>query len=75
LCQSTKLFGWVKALVVGQFHCNSKNQSKFRTLYNIDGYPRLFLLDNLKTILYRWGGSATEVELEQAFKLMKDSKN
>jgi len=46
---------------------DGKNKSKFRTLFNVDGYPRLFLLDRNKTILYRRGGSASEAELEIVF--------
>lgn len=49
---------------------DGKGRSRFRSLYNIDGYPRLFLLDKNKTILYRRGGSATEAELEKTFKII-----
>jgi len=53
---------------------DGKGKSRFRSLYNIDGYPRLFLLDKNKTILYRRGGSATEAELEKVFSIIHETK-
>ncbi|MFM9947035.1 MAG: TlpA family protein disulfide reductase [Saprospiraceae bacterium] len=47
-------------------------RSRFTSLFNVSGYPRLFLLDADKKILYKQGGEASEETLSRFFeKLMK----
>lgn len=47
---------------------DGKMRSNFRKLYKVDGYPRLFLLDRNKRIIYRRAGDASAAELEQVLK-------
>jgi peroxiredoxin len=44
---------------------DGKSRSKYRSLFNLQSYPRMFLLDKDKTILYRRYGGVTEVELKK----------
>ncbi len=42
-------------------------RSRFTSLFNVSGYPRLFLLDADKKILYKQGGEASEETMSRVF--------
>lgn len=47
-------------------------RSRFPSLFNVSGFPRLFLLDKDKKILYKQGGEASEATMSRVFeRLMK----
>jgi len=56
------------ALPAGWMHvADALRRSRFTSLFNVSGYPRLFLLDADKKILYKQGGEASEETMSRVF--------
>jgi len=47
-------------------------RSRFPSLFNVSGFPRLFLLDADKKILYKQGGEASEETMSRVFERLME---